>query len=153
MTPVSPRIRAGLCTLAIALPFAIAAALPTQAATNRVFLGVGLSFGSTSGYSPEALVGLSHSQESERGKVTGFKATVGLDMNRGFTPAKAQLSGLWGHSNTQLEAGLGYNFENASAYGLAGANGPHYQLGGTYDFRSGFGGYGDVTTLTKLKKH
>ena len=153
MPPVFPRIRAGLCTLAIALPFAIAAALPAHAETNRVFLGVGLSFGSTSGYSPEALVGLSHSQESEKGKVAGFKATLGLDMNRGFTPAKAQVSGLWGHLNTQLEAGLGYNFESACAYGLGGVNGPHYQVGGTYDFRSGFSGYGDVSTLTKLKKH
>ena len=153
MPPVPPRIRAGLCTFSIALLFSIAAVLPAQDETNRVFLGVGLSFGSTSAYSPEALVGLSHSQESEKGKVTGFKATLGLDMHRGFSPAKAQVSGLWGHSDTQLEAGLGYNFESAAAYGLGGVNRPHYQVGGTYDFRSSFGGYGDVTTLTKLKKH
>ncbi len=143
-------MRIALFPLAAAAALALAVPAAQARDTSRLFLGIGVNFGQR--MTPEALVGVSHAGTSASGKVTGFKAELGLDMQRGFQPSEARLSALYGHSATQLELGGGYNFEDRSAFGLGGLNGNHYALGGTFSPTSGLGGYAHLQTLGKLNR-
>ncbi len=137
-------------TLLLAAAALAVSSLAASADTNRAFLGVNLAFGGANGNTPEALVGLVHASTSSSGSVTGVKAEFGMDMSKGFQPSTVKLSGLAGRDWGQGELGLGYNLQRGQVFGLGGINAQHLQLGGTWNPRSGFGGYAGLLTLGKL---
>lgn len=118
--------------------------------STTAFVGLNWSFGATP--HPEVVLGVAHGNSDSSGDLTGAKAALFFDLRHGFVPSKVKLTGLYGKTYVQGEAGLGYNFDTGTGFGVGGFNGSYYTLGADFDLYGGIEGYLGAHSIGKFDK-
>ena len=121
-------------------------ASPTGSSRTTAFIGLNWVFGS-GGRTVEGIIGAAYGEVDASGDVTGAKGALHFGLNDGLNLRKAKLTGLYGNTDVQAEAGIGYNLEDLSVFGIGGVNGDYFAAGADLSFGGPFEGYVGVHSI------
>jgi len=105
---------------------------------TSAYAGLNWTFGGSS--TLEGVIGVLYRETDRGGDVNGARLSAHFDLlGRGAAPS-LRLTGLVGDEDIAAEAGLGVGLDG-TPYGVLGAVGNYYNVGGTLGFDGSFGGY------------
>ncbi len=145
-----------MVALAIAVPSFAGVTPPprppvaTSSNQTTAFVGLNWVFGS-GGQTVEGILGVAHGEVDAAGDVTGAKGALHFRLNDGIAFRKIKLTGIFGDTDVQGEAGVGYNFETGSPIGVLGANGDYFAAGADLSFNGILEGYVGVHSIGDFK--
>lgn len=141
---MTPFFRAA-APMALAASLLLSASPAFAAGKTRLLLGIGMTFGHK--VAPELYTGLSRTEVSSSGGVSGAKALLYWDFANSIGPSKFKVLGILGGTRSwQPEIGAGYSFENRNGLFTAGANSKHISAGADFSPTTGLSPYVNVHT-------
>lgn len=137
---MKPLLRAAVPGLFAAALVAAVAAPAFADNSNKIVLGLDMSFGDR--VTPEVFAGIAHANTSASGDVSGAKALMYWDFRQNLAPSKFKVLGIFaGRRNWQPELGAGYSFENQGGFFTGGISGNHFTGGVDFSPKAGLSPY------------
>lgn len=128
-------------------PAATPAVTPTD--VNRTRFYAGLKWDLPGPLAPELVLALRRIREQPDGDKRGFDVSFAFSFFKGFQPGKIRLKAFSGSSDTQAEAGGGYDLVTGKFFVGPSVNLPHVNLGLDWLIGGGLQPYGMINTLDK----
>lgn len=142
----------GLLICAPVIALAGGGGLPIYSGNSATTAFIGLEMDLTD-FQPQLTGGVRFAHSDKGNAVTGAKLDVALPFMISKSGAPTfRLLGLFGHSDLQGEAGIGYDFQIDQPVLAIGAQGPYLNGGANYDFSNRVKPYIGINSLDAAPK-
>lgn len=147
LAPATISLGAAPAEAAEALPIAPA---PGAREDTRAYAGIVFSFGNEARASVGVVVGVQHTRVRRNNTLRGVDLNARWDFTRGFD--RIALAGLVGSRDLYANVGAGFRPTSGEVFATAAGQTRHLRIGGDFAFSGAFEGFGEVNSLTRLRR-